>query len=458
MREQQLAELLRREVVRQEHFEELFRRMGWDHPGSNEPVPVEDSALRPRAVADKRGVTAWLAQCPAGVPERQEQRRVVQRLKKLSRDQLVVFASPDEHLWLWPEQRPSGVGHRLVDYRHRAGAPTQALLQRLSQASFRLDEERTLTATSVLARIRRSFNADKITKSFYGEFRKHHSDFVDSVEGIPDDDNRRWYVSVLLNRLMFIYFIQQKQFLDGDQHYLRTKLKQVRARFGADQFYAYYREFLLPLFRDGLGSAGTDYAGGTAADLIGEVPYVNGSIFERHRLEKMHQIDIRDDVFERLFDFFDSWRWHLDERPTGADDGKDNEINPDILGYIFEQYINYTEAGQKKNGAYYTKPDVTGYMASVTILPALADRFAEVGLDDPSILLATSGDAYIHDSILHGVDNEMTRGGGGGSQRRHASRGAGAARRAVVRCRPPTRALRAATRAALGPGSRLGHQ
>ena len=43
-------------------------------------------------------------------------------------------------------------------------------------------------------------------------------------------------------------------------------------------------------------------------------------------------------------------RWHLDERPDlDDDDGKD--INPDILGFIFEQYVN-----QKQQGAYYTKP------------------------------------------------------------------------------------------------------
>ena len=33
-----------------------------------------------------------------------------------------------------------------------------------------------------------------------------------------------WYASVMLNRLMFIYFIQKKGFLDGDRDYLRNRL------------------------------------------------------------------------------------------------------------------------------------------------------------------------------------------------------------------------------------------
>jgi len=40
----------------------------------------------------------------------------------------------------------------------------------------------------------------------------------------------------------------------------------------------------------------------------------------------------------------------------------DDEINPDVLGYIFEKYIN-----QKAFGAYYTPPEITGYLCERTI-------------------------------------------------------------------------------------------
>ncbi|MFH0731237.1 MAG: hypothetical protein V2B19_33440 [Pseudomonadota bacterium] len=56
--------------------------------------------------------------------------------------------------------------------------------------------------------------------------------------------------------------------------------------------------------------------------------------------------------------FFDQYRWHLDERPLRAD----NEINPDVVGYIFEKYIN-----QKQMGAYYTKEDITEYISNCDI-------------------------------------------------------------------------------------------
>ncbi|MDP4034180.1 MAG: hypothetical protein Q8P60_15270 [Pseudorhodobacter sp.] len=46
----------------------------------------------------------------------------------------------------------------------------------------------------------------------------------------------------------------------------------------------------------------------------------------------------------------------------------DNEINPDVLGYIFEKYIN-----QKQMGAYYTKEDITEYISKNTVIPFLFD-------------------------------------------------------------------------------------
>ena len=391
-------------LLQQGDFDTLFRRMmGWDNPEQRLPVMVDESLLRPVQVADKRGVTAWRVDCPNGLPKRSEQHRVVRKLKRHSRDQLVVFVTPDTHLWLWPEQRSSGVGYRLVDHQYPAHAPTDAVLQRLEQSSFTVAEELRLTSSFVLTKVRRSFNAEKVTKDFFRQFRQHHKTFGAKLEGIPAGKNRRWYASVLLNRLMFIYFIQRKRFLDNDQNYLRNRLQKVRNHYGPDQFYAFYKQFLLPLFYEGLGSPNPRYDSIDIETMIGRVPYVNGGIFEPHDIETTYDIQIKDEAFEALFHFFDDWRWHLDEKPTGAH----NEINPDILGFIFEQYINYTEKGQKEKGAYYTKPDVTGYMAASTILPALADRFVAAGLEDPAILLSGSGDTYIHDSILHGVDQPL---------------------------------------------------
>ena len=145
---------------------------------------------------------------------------------------------------------------------------------------------------------------------------------------------------MVLNRLMFIYFIQKKGFLDDDRDYLRNRLRQVQDDRGPDNFLSFYRHFLLRLFHEGLGQQKRT----TELDaLLGDIPYLNGGLFDLHQLEREHNdIQIPDEAFERLFDFFDSYQWHLDDRPLRADD----QINPEVLGYIFEQYVNQNRWGR----------------------------------------------------------------------------------------------------------------
>src|SRR5207237_744705 len=119
-------------------------------------------------------------------------------------------------------------------------------------------------------------------------------------------------------------------------------------------------------------------------------------------IESRHEsIDIADEAFERLFAFFEAYQWHLDERPLRAD----NEINPDVLGYIFEKYIN-----QKQMGAYYTKEDITAYIAQNTVLPLLLDaaekKFASDFRPDGPVwrLLRDDPDRYLYPAVRQGID------------------------------------------------------
>ena len=222
-------------------------------------------------------------------------------------------------------------------------------------------------------RLRAAFdtNAERVTKRFYDEFQKQHAAFLEFIDGIERMDDRRWYASVMLNRLMFIYFVQKKGFLDGNPAYLAERLKGCKSK-GVP----YFRGFLVPLFFEGFATKPEERSP-EARELLGDIPYLNGGLFMPHQIEQAScgpdvavtgetiAIDIPDKAFERIFGFFDQYHWHLDDRPLRAD----NEINPDVLGYIFEKYIN-----QKQMGAYYTKEDITGYITRNTVIPFLFDK------------------------------------------------------------------------------------
>lgn len=382
-------------------FSGLFiSELGWDNPPDPRAIryaaPEKGSALTATPVASKRGVVVY--HCDS-LPSRNDVEGLDRLISRRSAERLLIFTSDDEQQWRWPEPRKAG-GTRYATHSHIAGDANPALYQRLNAVRFDLDEERSLTVLAVRQRVRASFNADEVTKRFYNEFRDTQQELMGDIAGIPSEDERSWYSSLLLNRLMFIYFMQRKGFLNDDVHYLRNSLKGVQRLNGENRFFDYYRDFLIPLFHEGLGAEHDKYEDENIAQLIGDVPYINGGIFAPHLLEARYDISVSDAMFDSIFDFFDRYRWHLDERPTGDP----TEINPEVLGHIFEKYVN-----QKVQGAYYTKEDVTGYMTALALLPAVIDRLTRATGKTPWHLLTQAPNRYIPEALRHGTNGELPK-------------------------------------------------
>jgi Eco57I restriction-modification methylase len=195
--------------------------------------------------------------------------------------------------------------------------------------------------------------------------------------------------------------------LSGWRHQLpQSRLTSVRATKGEDQFHSFYRAFLLKLFHGGLATP-TDARDAETAKLLGNIPYLNGGLFEPHALEADgNNITIADAAFEGVFNFFDQYEWTLDTRAIERADGR--EINPDVLGHIFEKYIN-----QKQMGAYYTKEDITDYITKNTVIPWLfqnALTHDKVAFEAGSAvwrMLSENPDAYIYKAVNHGADEPL---------------------------------------------------
>jgi hypothetical protein len=238
------------------------------------------------------------------------------------------------------------------------------------------DAEGNVSILEVARRMRAALDVERVVKKFYREFEDQHQAFLELIEGIPDERQWCWYASVLLNRLMFIYFLQKKGFLDGGKlNYLRDKLGESQAR-GRDR---YFSEFLKALFFEGFAKP-EEKRTPAARALVGRIKYLNGGLFLPHRVEQDNpKLDVPDRAFANLFDLFDRYSWNLDDTPGGRDD----EMNPDVLGYIFEKYIN-----QKAFGAYYTWTEITEYLCERTIHQLILDA---VNASDEVKALAVRG-------------------------------------------------------------------
>lgn len=391
-----------RRLLRECDFKSLFReQLGWDNYAAKLDIPLDGTTHSLAAIAEKRGFQVFT--CPT-IPDRATRLKLDRQLTKSAREHLVIYVGADrkEQLWEWVRREPDKPAASR-DYRFNVNQSGDLLIQKLEALAIGLAEEEKLTIVDVTGKVKSALDVDKITKRFYDRFKTEHAGFMKFIKGIKHEPDLQWYTSLMLNRLMFVYFIQKKGFLDGDADYLRNRLARMRQQHGKDKFYSFYRYFLLRLFHEGLGQAQKERKA-ELDKLLGKVPFLNGGFFEVHDLEdKYPEIDIPDAAFEKLFEFFDAYRWHLDERPLRDD----REVNPDVVGYIFEKYIN-----QKQMGAYYTKEDITEYISKNTIIPFLfdaAEKKCAIAFKPDSALwrmLRDDPDRYIYAAVRHGVVTE----------------------------------------------------
>ena len=364
-----ISKKLFKQYIEKYDFTILFNQLGWNYVKHQDPVKINDYTYKLHSVAEKSGFRILLCEPDnkGKIPDYATRIKLDRAIARLYREHLTIFIDKEQktQLWQWVWREP-GKPPEITETVWYRGQEPELLYQKTSGLFFTLDEEENITIVDVTGRVRENFqqNREKVTKKFYEGFKQEHKKFLDFIKGIADKADREWYASLMLNRLMFCYFIQKKGFLDKNRNYLRDKLQSCQQKRGKNQFYSFYRDFLLALFHRGLGSPG--HSSELVAEL-GRIPYLNGGLFDIHKLEKDYQdIEIEDKAFERVFKFFDEWNWHLDTRETAS--GKD--INPDVLGYIFEKYIN----DRAQMGAYYTKEDITDYISKNCILPYLFDE------------------------------------------------------------------------------------
>lgn len=393
-------------------FRELFiSELGWNKwkvRAELLPIAIDGTDYLFRTVADRNGLQVVVTEVDE-LPKASLVRRIDAQLRKQAQDYIAIYMLRNKlghHQWVIPIKN---VDKRdLVSIEYESPDKADFLFSKMQDLEFDPAERTTIVDVKAAVHSAFSVNSEKITKDFYAGFRKEHKAFAKFITGIDDElsekDNRnkQWYASVMLNRLMFCYFIQKKGFLNSNVNYLRDKLDWCRKERGEDRFFStFYRGFLTRLFSDGLNKPTHDRK---FQQQFGRIPYLNGGMFDSHKIEREYaEIDIADEAFISLFSFFDKWQWHLDTHVTAS--GRD--INPDVLGYIFEQYIN----DRAQMGAYYTKEDITEYIGRNTILPFLLDRVSKASKPMGELFapggwiwhrLRQSGDRYIFDAVKQG--------------------------------------------------------
>ncbi|MEG4339373.1 Eco57I restriction-modification methylase domain-containing protein [Microcoleus sp. D3_18_C2] len=398
-----------RELLQDFEFNKLFvQKLGWDNPSSHKTVSleIEGETYSRKAIAQLNGVVVYEIIADSGnIPNSAQRLTIYREIVQISAENLLIFIDENRTkcLWYWVKREGTKLYPR--DHVYVKREPCDLLLSKVTALKVDLEELETLSVIDVAQRLQAGLDVERVTKKFFEEFKQQHVEFLSVIRGIDKETDRRWYTSVLLNRLMFVYFLQRKGFIDsGKMLYLQEKLAESKQR-GTDLFYS---EFLKTLFFEGFAKP-LDLREEGVKELIGDVKYLNGGLFLEHPIEQNYpNIAIPDAAFEKIFNLFAAYSWNLDDTVGG----KENEINPAVLGYIFEKYIN-----QKAFGAYYTRPEITEYLCDRTINKLILDRVNNLSSSNSFSPLTKGG----RGGSLHQQDNAsnsfspLSKGGRGGS-------------------------------------------
>ena len=213
--------------------------------------------------------------------------------------------------------------------------------------------------TSLDGEVAEVFSIREVTRGFYQDFGEiFRDDLQDAIHNLEDPEaNRNAYTRTVVNRVLFLLFIEEKGWLDGDRDYVENKYEAVS---GEDDLHV-YDDFFEPLFFEALSEEGT-----TESDRLGRIPFLNGGLFERKDIEAAVEID------EAFFDKLLSPEAGDDGEPEGflrrykislrESNPSEQElvVDPEFIGRIFEMFMQEDERSEV--GAFYTPKPITAYM------------------------------------------------------------------------------------------------
>ena len=205
-----------------------------------------------------------------------------------------------------------------------------------------------------------AFDVEPVTKRFFHEYKRVFMAAEGHVSGFGPgaQEERRLFIQTLFNRLMFVYFLSRKSWLTfrGNNDYLKALWNDYLA----DPLRAdFYTDRLRPLFFAGLNnpqSRNLNRDNPALHDRIGDVPFLNGGLFEKTELDEQDGVTVPDDAIEPVLrDLFDKFNFTVMES-TPFD--IEVAVDPEMLGKVFEELVT----GRHESGSYYTPRPVVSFM------------------------------------------------------------------------------------------------
>lgn len=233
----------------------------------------------------------------------------------------------------------------------------------------RISVLRDLPPLEAAARLAELLAIEPLGARFFRQFRHTFEQFRGAMPSGPTAGDRSALALLQLTRVLFLYFVQSKGWLDGRSDFLSRAVDDCLGRRRP-----LHRDLLRPLFFGALNRPLAQR--GSIAQRFGRIPFLNGGLFEPHLLERRWKVEIPTaawrDAFDTLFEAF-----HFTTR-----EGDGSVVAPDMLGRVFEGLMDPEQ--RHRSGTYYTPASLVERLVAVAV--AAHAEHSSVPLTDITIL------------------------------------------------------------------------
>ncbi|MCD6456154.1 MAG: Eco57I restriction-modification methylase domain-containing protein, partial [Methanophagales archaeon] len=211
------------------------------------------------------------------------------------------------------------------------------------------------------AKHRDAFSIERVTEKFFKTYKEIFDHLKDALKlnkkdniYLKDEKYLETFAQRILGRLIFLYFLQKKGWLNGDRKFVGNLLDRAEK-----EHKKFYNDFLEPLFFEVLNKQRPNNA-----SPFGTIPYLNGGLFEK---KYNFNVKLPNAIFREIIDFFNQYNFTVQENtPLEVE----VSLDPELLGKLFENMLAEKERGAK--GTFYTPRPVVHYMCRESLKEYLA--------------------------------------------------------------------------------------
>ncbi len=235
-----------------------------------------------------------------------------------------------------------------------------------------------------------AFDKESLTKDFFRRFDEAldavQKDLLIQFKGEESASAKAYtQAQLLLERMIFLYFLQKRGWLNQDRDYLHAELGKHTAKPDA---FTYYKDFLDKVFWT-LSSAP-----GAGGDRKPGLPFLNGGLFDDDEFAQPGDqrktnppLKVRNATFAKVFsELLEAFNFTVTEDTPLS---QEVAVDPEMLGKVFESIVLHAEAAdpdavapdkRKATGSYYTPRIVVHFICQEVLyqyllnhLPPLSD-------------------------------------------------------------------------------------